>query len=104
MQCNVVWKKSTDTSEATLLAAYFLFVSCLVYSFTLKAEAVYPPKRSWTSTRLHNVTSQKIAFFRIYYLIFLHYTCDANTAVRKHNSATSIMLFSVFMQKMTAYL
>jgi hypothetical protein len=39
-------------------------VSCLVYSSTLKIEAIYSPKRRLTFNRLHAVISQKTELFK----------------------------------------
>jgi hypothetical protein len=46
-----------------MVAAYFMLVSCLAYSSTLKLERHVPPKRRMTFNGLRGVVSQKAELF-----------------------------------------
>jgi hypothetical protein len=53
-----------------LLAAYFLLITCMAYSSTLKKEGVWSLKPRWTSMGLYGVTFQKVVLSVIYKMLW----------------------------------
>jgi hypothetical protein len=49
------WGYNGVESGESLLSAYFMLVSCLAYSLTVKMEVIYSPKRWMIFTGLHSV-------------------------------------------------
>jgi hypothetical protein len=53
----------SKSTQVALLTAYFLLVTCLAYSSTLKKAIYVLPKRRWT-TRMNGVTSNKMLLLK----------------------------------------
>jgi hypothetical protein len=61
--CSLVLADTFCLSILALLAAWFLLLSCLIYSSTLQIEVTYPLKLLLSFKGLHGFISQKIEIF-----------------------------------------